>query len=277
MRVTRVNARKQKRRERQAGAGITRSQIRSRGNSFIQSVGKTPEKRTSFGVLEEIFKGPYELVFEVMAPRTSTGFVSRDDGTLTILVFSGVAHVQKRTENESGEHSISYERVQTDEFATFEPGEEYSLGAGEGAVTFLRVQTKGYMQEIKQITESVSSQETVHVDRRKHGEKRPLDHYDENSPFAQPKSQRKSRDPSYRKHLASLKERDARMATIKKEQARKIRKPKMREQVVPVSGKKFRNPGATDQVPAEVPAINPEMVNPAVERALLADIDRIQE
>lgn len=171
-RVVRDVRRPNKRKAREVGAGIRRSDIRRRNSSsIVRRESQFPEVSTVFGKLATVVAKPFEVGFEVMAANSSTGTIYNDTGTLTILGRIGTLHISKEIDGKTW-----YGKIREGDFATFEPGDQYSLGAGNNAVDFIRIQTPDYIAGIKSLSPPVhpDNPQNIHIatmrQSRTHGE-----------------------------------------------------------------------------------------------------------
>ena len=233
------------------GAGIRRSEIQKKKRaSLVRHDIDFEEQDTLFGRAAIVTQGPYEVLFEVMAPNSSTGMIVSEEGTLTIMGRSGVLFV--RVETDEGE---KLEQVHPGDAINISPGQNYSLASGTSAVDFTRVQTSGYFEGVEQVTPAVipdHQKYVVHISPAKRAD----------SPDIAEPSKRRSYDSEYRKKLAELRAQDRAGVKQRKQVTREVRTPKSPDEIIH-DGKPFRQGAAT------VVGVNPRPMGEAGAAALM--------
>jgi len=155
MAVPRVADRRRRKvnsKERPANSGIRRSSMVARNRS-VQRVNdhRLDIKKTAFGQAAMAVEGPYEIMFEVMAPKCTTGLIVSGEGTVTIFCKNGSLHV-----HEDDKGSKTHKMLHVGEFVTMLPGTVYSLSTNETAADLVKMQTPKYIESIKQVSSSVA-------------------------------------------------------------------------------------------------------------------------
>ncbi len=328
--VRRQRRKKNRKRIPDIGAGIKRSTIHERKRSSqIKHDSDLQEMETVLGSAAVVFKGPYEVLFEVMAPVASTGTIVNDTGTLTILSRTGTLYLrlmtvdgeQKTTITSPGdllrldgvdentldliaekcgfnvEENHAYIAEELQEVAKFinfatvrdlrstgiseealnsiikflktsapkfkeklyqlrvgatitiHPGQQYSLSTGESSVDFLRIQTAGYFESVKQLSALVPPEE-----RKYQAHTVPQKSVADDNTLAQG-PRRKSYDKKYRSKIAELRKADRVNIENKKGITRKVRPSKRADEVIQDGGTYRRGPTV-------VRGVNPRPVIP---------------
>lgn len=152
--------RKSKRRKtRPANSGVRRSGYTQKHKRNVQTVDsfQAATQKTIFGEAALLVEGPYEIMLEIMSPKSSTGLIKSEKGTISVFCKSGDLHTYTE-KDELKEHK----RLRAGEFITIPPGTAYSLSSNEMPVDMLKVQTPKYIESLKQLTDSITPADTRH-------------------------------------------------------------------------------------------------------------------
>lgn len=250
-RVVREARKKPSRRIPTPGAGRRRSEIRARENQNIIKTGYGTLHDTPFGKREVIVTGAYEIELEVMAPHSSTGFITSEEGSVTIMGRTGILHLQKKMDDGPDMRG----QIRPGEFATLPSGTVYALATGDQACDFMRTQTEGYREDIERISKPLIPEDSeVNITAQMSASGTPIVTPEERRAAGY----RKSKDKEYRAKVADRNSADKQESEKRRGVTREVRQSRTAEEARPQAGQQFKNTAKLDNMPATAMGFNPK-------------------
>jgi DNA-binding protein YbaB len=229
----------------------------------VLSRGQEKDIITDFGRKRVIYRGEYEIFTESLAPRVCLGSLKNETGTLTVFVHFGTLFLGLQGENVTP----GVLRIRAGEHINLTSNMEYTISTGEVPVTLMRVQTKGYDETVKLLSERIVSTNAEGTLIMEDG-RAEVDHV---SPEGA-RVVRASYSAEHRKHVADQLKSDNAMKFSTSGHTRKEREAKQSRrsaaEATPHAGQTFVDPTAPGDQPVSHLAINPQALQEAEIAAL---------